>query len=439
MIAFASLFLGLVVGVLPVTLIVAEPVVRVDIELDGRTVGRMEGKPWSLPVDFGTELSPHELLALAFDAKGQQIAQTKQWVNLPRPAAEVEVLLERDETGRATAARLAWGSILGSRPTTSSVTFDGRPLSLDDTGRVTLPDYDAQTAHILSAEIDFPNGVRSRADVVLGDGSAGEAKSELTAVPVRLGEERTLPAISRLQGRFIKQKQPLTVAAVEHGPADVFVVRDLGAALAIRLLGRVTGSFLGYGADGLPRYNANIVRDMVRLGKQDRIRIIWPVTRRITGVESAAELFDRSHEFHAKDGGFQWLLTSVDYPGSRAGAPRFADAVAVAGLNAFSGYSRRAVVLVLGNLPDASLHAPAAVRRYLERIHVPLFVWSLDPSASQTEWGAVEDVSSPAKLEKAVKRLRQELEAQQVVWLEGRHLPQDISLEETGDGMALVR
>ncbi|MGH9317459.1 MAG: hypothetical protein ACRD1P_10160 [Thermoanaerobaculia bacterium] len=439
MIAFASLFLGLVVGVLPVRVIVGESVARVELELDATPVGRMEGKPWSVSVDFGSELSPHELVARAIDEKGQELGRARQWINLPRPPAEVEVLLERDETGRATAARLVWGSLLGSGPKASRVSLDGRALSLDESGRAALPAYDAATTHILSADIEFSNGVRSRSDIVLGGGSAGEAKSELTAVPVRLGEGRTFPPISRLQGRFVKHSQPLSVAAVEKEPADVLVVKDLETTVAIRHLGRVGGGARGYGADGFPRYDPNTLRDMVRLGKQDRIRIIWPVARRITDVQGTAELFEQSHDFRAKDGGFHWLLTQVDYPGARAPARRFADAAAVAGLHAFSGYSRRAVVVVLADTPDHSLHAPGTVRRYLERIRVPLFIWSLGSSVSRKEWGAVEDISSPARLEEAVKRLRQELESQWVVWLEGRHLPQEITLEQRGDEIAIVR
>lgn len=48
MIAFASLFLGLIVGVVPVTVVVVEAVAAVEFELDGESVGRLERKPWTL-------------------------------------------------------------------------------------------------------------------------------------------------------------------------------------------------------------------------------------------------------------------------------------------------------------------------------------------------------------------------------------------------------
>ncbi len=45
MIAFASLFLGLIVGVQPVSVLVEKPVTAVRFELDGKTVGRVEKTP----------------------------------------------------------------------------------------------------------------------------------------------------------------------------------------------------------------------------------------------------------------------------------------------------------------------------------------------------------------------------------------------------------
>jgi hypothetical protein len=100
-------------------------------------------------------------------------------------------------------------------------------------------------------------------------------------------------------------------------------------------------------------------------------------------------------------------------------------------------------VLVLGDeTQDASREAPPAVRRYLEAIRVPFFVWSLKSPAAQPlakAWGAVEDVSSSVRLEEAVGRLKESLSAQRIVWVEGRHLPGDITLSEKAAGLALVR
>jgi len=444
MIAFASLFLGLIVGVVPVTVVVVEAVAAVEFELDGESVGRLERKPWTLQVNFGEELEPHELVARAFNRGGEEIARTRQWINLPRAPAEVEFVLERDGEGRATAARLVWQSLLGGPdPTGLAVTFDGRRLNVDSRRRVALPAYDPAVAHVLSAELEFSGNLRSRADVVLGGGSSGEAKSELTAVPVRLPKGAFLPSTEKLQGWFVKKRQALRVAAVEHGPADVLMVRDLGTDEAIRRLGSGARTYVAPGLGGmLPQEEAEVIRTGLRLEKRDRLKIVWPVARPIAFSNVLTEIFDLSRDFTAKEGGLHWLLTRVYYPATGSPPLRFADAVAVAGLKAFGGYSRRAVVLVLGSSPaDASRHTPGPVRRYLEKIHVPLSVWSLDPeqSAAAAVWGPAEDISSFSNLRRAVSKLKKDLETQHVVWLEGRHLPREITLSEKAEGIELVR
>jgi hypothetical protein len=155
------------------------------------------------------------------------------------------------------------------------------------------------------------------------------------------------------------------------------------------------------------------------------------------------ELFESSHAFAGWMSDFRFLLTRVDYPGNTERPRRFADAVALAGLRAFGGYSRRAVVLVLASDPaDESLYKPAAVRRYLELLRVPLFVWSFSPMEKRprafADWGEIADISTVTGLEHAVEKVHDELEHQSIVWLEGRHLPQDIELTGAGDGTTLV-
>src|SRR5215212_644842 len=107
------------------------------------------------------------------------------------------------------------------------------------------------------------------------------------------------------------------------------------------------------------------------------------------------------------------------YRGPEGGPQRLADAVAVAGVQALGGAKRRAVVLVLGDEPDESRHAPDVVRRYLQRIGVPLRVWSLvgvRPSMKVT-WGEVLDVSNPDRLRIATEDLRKLLNEQRIAWL----------------------
>jgi hypothetical protein len=318
------------------------------------------------------------------------------------------------------------------RPNRVTVTFDGRALALAEK-RVTLPLYDPETTHVLTAVLDYPNGVRSRSDVVLGGGSAGDARSELTAVPI-LAPGRKPPRPEALERRFWRGDQALSIAAVEHGPAEVVLVRDLSSEEAQQAMRR--GRALG-GAFPL-------LSDRTTLAREDQIRILWPVARRIVNAGTANELFETSREFSGKSASFRFLLTQVDYPGEGVLPRRLADAVAVAGLRACGSYARRAVVLVVGSaVIDQSRYEAGPVRRYLERLHVPLSVWSLAPpgaaSAAAAAWGEAQDISTWPALELAVEKLRKQLERQSIVWVAGRYLPQDIAIKDAGDGIALVR
>ncbi len=116
MIAFASLFLGLIVGPEPIEILVGDEVAAVELRLDGRTVGELRGAPWRLVCDFGPQLRPHELLAVAYDLNRREIARARQWINLPRRPAEASVMLDGGADGRGLIARLSWESVVATEP-----------------------------------------------------------------------------------------------------------------------------------------------------------------------------------------------------------------------------------------------------------------------------------------------------------------------------------
>lgn len=442
-IAFTSLFLGLVLGVHPVGVAVEGPAAAVAIELDGTPIGRADRQPWALDVDLGHDLSPHELVARALDSNGKEIARTRQWLNVPRPPAESTLLLERNSEGRAVAARVAWQSLLGTPPRKITVTFDGRPLDVRNPSRIELPDYEPDTTHMISAELEFSPSVSSRAGLVLGGFSRSEVSSELTGVPVRVlkGE---MPPPGELQGWLRKGNDPLRVIAVEKGSVLLLVVRDTDHMEALgKLGGGGKTTFQKEMRGTLPRFDPEASRMEMRLADDDRVRFIWPRANRVPGSQMPTELFDASRDFAGSFGGLHFLLTRVSHPIQKVADERFADAVAVAGLQAYAGYTRRAVVLVLGRrIDDASQYPPDAVRAYLEKMHVPLFVWSLENRTVDriaAAWGRAEDVSSFAKLKRAFEKLRQELDSQQMVWVEGRYLPQQIALSSAAQGIELVQ
>ena len=444
MIAFVSLFLGLVVGVVPVTVLVEKPVAAVRYELDGKAVGRIEGAPWTLPLDFGAELVPHELVAHALDAAGKEIGVARQFVNLPRPPAEVEVVLERDGKGRADAARFSGQSLLGPRAARVTATFDGAPLPVGESDRVALPEYDEAARHVLSVELEFSPTLRSRTDVVFGGAEIGVVRSELTAVVVRRTSPGKTPEAGDLAGVLVHEGRPVPVIAVEEGPAIVCVVRGPSVAPALKSLGTGGRTTLVQQTEGrrLPQFDRDASRHAMALEKEDRLRFIWPMPRAIAG-SPGSRMFERSRDFTGADAGVAWLLTRVEHPEQRPRDVHLADAAAVAGLEATASGSRRAVVLVLGDeAADGSHHSPASIRRYLQAIRVPFAVWSLRSLRTQPlakSWGEVEDVSSIERLEKAIERLKANLASQRVVWIQGRFLPQEIALSEKADGLELAR
>jgi hypothetical protein len=423
-IAFLTLFFGLTLGSQPVELTVTGPVAAVEILLDGAPVARFDGPPWSGRIDFGQALLPHELVARALDDQGTEVSRVRQWVNLPRSHAEVEILFDRGEGGRRVAGRLIWRSLTGESPALA-VTFDGKPLIPDEEGRVVLPPHDLETTHVLSAEVRFSDSLVVRKDVAFGGDLGDEVSTELTAVPIRLRPGQKLPPPEQMRGWFLSAGKPLTVAAVEEGPAELFVVQDLATSAALTELDALSRSRSFSDEAKNPEY----LRFFLMLDKEDTVHLVWPVPRSVSGDNGPADLFPTSRPLGAQDGGLLWFLTRAEPPANDPGKQRLSNAVAVGGLKALNGNRRRAVLLVLGERPnDLSPFDPARARRYLESIRVPLFVWTLSDSAAAGAWGESVEVSSTSKIRKAFARLEKELATQRIVWLDGRYLPQSIEL-----------
>ncbi len=62
--SFITLFLGLVMGPVPVRVEVSDDVAMVEVLLDGNPVGVLREAPWELACDLGPRLEPHELVAV---------------------------------------------------------------------------------------------------------------------------------------------------------------------------------------------------------------------------------------------------------------------------------------------------------------------------------------------------------------------------------------
>lgn len=444
-IAFLTLFLGLTLGSQPIELTVTGPVAAIELRLDGAPAGLIVGPPWSGRIDFGHSLIPHELVARALDAQGNEIGRVQQWVNLPRPPAEVDIFLENGPAGRPVAARLAWQSLTGESPSAIEVTFDDKPLAVDASGRVQLPAWDPEASHVLSAVIRFSGAFIARRDVVFGGRWGEEVSTELTAVPVRLRRGKELPPPEQMGGWFRAGGRPVAVAALEEGPAELLVVRDANAQNPLSALlagGSRARPSLGM-RTSVDQSSQEYRRYYMILGKEDAVRFVVPAARTVPGSSLPADLFGQSRDLNASEGGLLWFLARFSPPAADPHQQRLADAVAVAGLQTLYRNRRRAVLVVLSEQPaERSRAAPSMVRGYLKAIHVPLFVWTLgDPRGpAATGWGEAEKVDSFGRIKSAFNRLKDDLASQRIVLLDGRHLPQSIELSpEAAAFVELVR
>ena len=430
MIGFAVLYLGLVVGVHPVAVSVGEEVAAVELRLDGALAGTMRGPPWSGALDFGPELVPRRLEAVALDRSGAELDRALQWINLPQDPAVARLFL-RDEGGEPT-AQLAWESIAGAEPREVRVTFDGEPLPVADPRSFPLPPHDPRQLHFLRAELDFAENVTSVAEMTFGGTFADRVSTELTAVPV-IAEGKP-PPVEALRGLFFAGDDELEVVAVERGAAEIVMVVDRGFAAGFAEIWRQT----------LRRqrriYRAARLLPTGILKRDQRLRFLHPVARVREAVSGSFYTFPPSPEYLLDDGGFYPLLAGYASP---PGDQRLADAVAVAGLTAARHRRRRVVVLALGPEPEeASEFAVAQVRGYLAALRVPLVVWYLGkrPPPGLRAWGETVDVQSFDKVAGALRDLKRRLEHQALVWLDGFHLPQEIRLEpEEGLGIRTVQ
>ena len=90
--------------------------------------------------------------------------------------------------------------------------------------------------------------------------------------------------------------------------------------------------------------------------------------------------------------------------------------------------------------PDGSRLAPEVARRYLAKLRVPLHVWAVDgPSARKAErWGNVTVIRDYPAFLAASQKLLDGVAAQRVVWVDGVHLPQAITLSPKASGIRIA-
>jgi hypothetical protein len=391
-----------------VELQVAPGVHIVRIMLEGRPVAVLDEPPWRATIDFGSSIVPAELVAIGFDARGDEIARATQLINVPRPVAEFNISLQNDADRVPRTAQFKWEHLVAAKALSATLMIDGKPVPLDKSGSARLPRLDMKRPHLITGEMRFEDGFVTRRELVVGGEVSDTAESEMTPIGVR--QTGAIPA--NLSDCFTSGGAPIRVGAVEKLPALVLFVLDPDPEDPLRRLNpQLSGGLL----------QKMEVRHLFPLDPGTFMRVIFPISqRRSTTNNWTAELFPPSKDVASDEGGLIWFLTRPYEPSFDPAAPRqFTDAVGVAGLNAITGAQRRAVVLVLSGHADAGSHSAASVRSYLASIGVPLFVWS--PTGPRPEmraaWGEIDDISSRANFKLAADRLRAELASQRIAWV----------------------
>jgi hypothetical protein len=387
---FLSLFLGLITGTQSVDLQAGPDVKSIRIVLGGREVAQIDKAPWSAKVDFGRELTPGELIAIAYDGDKKEIARTSQLINLSRPPAEMEIVI-KSEGGQPAEAELVGRHRLHKIPTSAKLLVDNTAVRVGRDFRARLPQTDWSHPHLLSAEMQFEDGEIAKRDVAIQAGFSDFAGSELAPLLVTASKQP-----DSLEGCFSAGGKPLRASAIEKGDAFVVMVKDSDARLRQLPAGEL------------------------RLDSDAAERILWPLARPINAPgEPTAIAFPQSVN-HGKVPLLSWLFTQRLSPTPAATEPRqFTDAVAVAAMSTLEKGRRRAVILVITSVGDRSLYAPPVVRRYLEEVGVPLFVWSADSPRPDlaAAWGRIDNISDGAGLRAAVARLNDALASQRIVWI----------------------
>jgi hypothetical protein len=381
---FVTRLLGLVSSTHELDVQADRSVRSVEILLDGRRVDILRGDWWKTTIDLGRELAPHELVAVARDEKGRELARDRQFLNVPRPQAEIGVLFQRDR------ADITWQHISGQPPKKMRVKLGDKTLSSKVTGSVKLPPLSPSSINVLTVDLTFDDGTTAHREVVFGGLFAEEVPAELTPTIVR---ERAEGEKNR-GDCFRHQSRTIEASAIEDPEAMLIVVRHPDPPAA--QYRKQNYKIFAEGRFGMPRTS---------------MRFMWPVARS-AGVET--ELFMSSTARPVTAGLRARLLSTI---GPKVSSVRLADAVAVAGTEALREPRRRAVLLILNGEEDRSRYRPAVVRHYLQRLGVPLYVWSLKGPVADSEWGEVQDASKHERLLEAIEKMQKDLTQQRVAWL----------------------
>ncbi len=384
--------------------------------------------------DFGRSLQPHLLEAVALDADGNELGRASQRVNVPRAQAEVRILLERDQEGRPSAASVIYDSALARKVKRVMMRLDGLPLVGDEKDHFVLPEYDPGFIHILSAEITFGGQLSAGTQLSFGGLYGSDIQTDLTAVPVVTANDRPRTRAT-FENVLVAGGKACKVVAVENHGVQIFVVQQAGALPRLHRLARMLDS---RNLAGFPRHL--LVDGASRDPTEDLLHVVTTEPELISAGARQIILFPSSGPLTLNRRSMPWVVTHARVPRAPKAREHIADAAASAILTAAATTSPRAVLLVLADEQgDVGMFRPHEVREYASAMRVPLFVWSVSGASRAGEWGSCVDVSSPKEMLVAAQQLLTSVRRQNIVWVEGSHLPNHIQVRDSQSGFSFPK
>lgn len=417
MIEFLTLLLGITVGTLPVELAVSGPVAAVELRLDNQVLERREQAPWVFPCDFGEELRPHQLVAVAFDSEGREVDRKTQWVNFSGKNRDAVLALLSNPDGIPRRGRVVWRSALQRKPVAIRVTLDGQPLEVDSQGHFELPMDTLAATHFLEAEVEFSREESITTEAIFGTARREEILAALTLIPVVAPAGLELPPLEEMAGWVKVGENEVPVSSTQTSGGSVILVRDQSVGPAL---------------DGLRRQRRE--RVFAQAGKifEPGQKAAFILTSHLPNDPAGAFRTASPKDAQIQSGLWSLLFHNapkINYPSRQ----RLWLALSLAGIKAASTQEPRAVILVMSRRPrDSSPIEFEQAWRFLRHLRVPLFVWAPDSktfkylktaASERTYYGADGLLELFAEVQDSLAR-------QRMIWLEGEFLPSDVTLTE---------
>lgn len=449
MVVFVTLFLALTVGVQAVEVRVEGPVAEVEFFLDGELMAVAPNAPWRVFYDFGQDLRPHEIVAVARDGEGNEIGRAKQLVNYPRDKVAANIALQRDSVDVPRSARITALSGIPRKISNIEVDLDGRSIRVDRYGVVRFPRDLRNDSHVLSCVVTFTDGEQARSELTFGSFFGGETETELTAVPLATDGSVQDLTPDHLKGILTVEGVPLKINAVEQIGAKVVVIQ---AEESVHGLELIAAHERGYNTKG---FKAQVVDPGDT--EKDQLVFVLPcakISKAQKNRSAQISLFPTYTPLDLSRARLSTMLEFLRPTRYKSCRHHVADAVASSAFATARKARPRAVVLLLGGtLSDASELSPDQARQYLESINVPLHVWCIHnidtegrwrkrggpPDEAVMRWKPDRIITSHQDLVEASDDLMGRLRSQWIAWVEGDRLPTMIEIAGGGSGIGYAR